>query len=109
MKKLVLDGNPIGEIGAKAALQIPVFCSDRVELVANNCNIAFRDESCTFDFSNPCKKYKLRLNRPFERAVAFTVLQICASHPSYILKNVSYESVVEGNKMSDKLTLVQSI
>ena len=109
MKKLDLSGNPIGEIGAKAALQIPVYCSDRVELVASNCNITVRDPTCTFNFSNPCQNYKLRLNKPFERAVAFTVLQICASHPSYILKNVSYESAVEGTRSTEKLNLVSSV
>ena len=91
IKRLSLDENPIGEAGAKMIMQVPVLIGNRVDLSAANCNTVMRDSSCWYDLANPCRTYSLDLSKPFERAVAFSVLQVVASHSSYIIPKAHFQ------------------
>jgi len=92
MKELLLSENPIGELGAKALMQIPIMAGTRVNIKASKCNTSIRDDSCWFDYAFPCKQYTLNLEREFDRAIAFSVLQIAASHQSYIIASAYYNN-----------------
>ena len=96
MKLLSLSENPIGVLGSKALMQIPVLCGTRIDVKAQNCNTGLTDDSCWFDHSFPCRSYSLDLSREFERAVAFSVLQIAATHGTYIIAAAAYN----GQKLS---------
>ncbi len=91
IKRISLDENPIGEAGAKMIMQVPMLIGNRVELTARNCNTVMRDDRCWFDLASPCRSYSLDMSLPFERAVAFSLLQVVASHSSYIIAKSSFQ------------------
>jgi len=121
IKRISLNENPIGEAGAKMVMQVPVLIGNRVDLSAANCNTVMRDQNCWYDQANPCRNYSLDLSNAFERAVAFSVLQVVASHSSYIVAKAQFQedktnydvrngaSVVKkfGNK--EEISLVQGV
>ena len=86
LKKIVFDGNPIAEQGARALMLIPMHAGGRVAISAAKCNITMKDPRCWFDFQNPIKHYDLNLDDGFERAVAKVLLMIIACHHSYIFE-----------------------
>jgi Ran GTPase-activating protein (RanGAP) involved in mRNA processing and transport len=69
LKKVVFDGNPIAEQGARALMLVPMHAGGRVELSAAKCNVTMKDPRCWFDFTAPCRAYDLDLSDGFERAV----------------------------------------
>jgi len=69
LKKVVFDGNPIAEQGARALMLVPMHAGGRVELSAAKCNVTMKDPRCWFDFTAPCRSYDLDLSDGFERAV----------------------------------------
>ena len=71
-----------------------------------------RDDNCWYDAANVCRSYCLDLSKPFERAIAFSVLQVVASHSTYITVKTSYQEV--GAKpgsfgRKEEIKLVQNI
>ena len=91
LSHLCMDGNPIGVVGAKALMNIPVAAGSRLTLTANKCNVQFRSiENNWFDECDPCGKYCLDLSDSFSRAVAFKLLSIAACHYSYGIKTCTY-------------------
>jgi hypothetical protein len=91
LRRVCLDGNPIASQGAQALMNVPSVVGSRIDLSARGCNIDIIDDSCWFDQSNPCGTYSLNLSKPFERAIAFKLLNIVANHTSYILSKITYE------------------
>lgn len=91
IKRISLDENPIGEAGAKMVMQVPALIGNRVDFSAANCNTVMRDPNCWYDQANPCRSYSLDLTKPFERAVAFSVLQVVASHSSYVVAKAQFQ------------------
>ena len=98
LRKVCLDGNPIGERGAKALMLIPVVAGFRVEVSVNNCDISLKDDRCFFDPGEPCGSYTLHLNKPFERAIAFKMLEIVASNSAYFFRRIAYEEPLAPTK-----------
>ena len=91
LRKVLLDGNPIANQGAQALMNVPAAIGSRVDISASGCNVDIIDDSCWFDQSHPCGTYRLNLSNPFERAIAFKLLNIVANHSSYILAKCIYE------------------
>ena len=81
----------VGEEGAKALMLIPITVGQRVKCTASGCNLIMKDKKCWFDAKNPCRPYKLILAHPFERAIAFLLLRIVATHPTYIFAKFDYK------------------
>ena len=104
LRHVCLDGNPIGERGAKALMLVPVVAGSRVRVTANNCNISLKDSKCFFDPGEPCGTYALHLDRPFERAIVFKMLEIVASHNAYVFRRFAYEEApgTSSNKAKKK-------
>jgi len=101
--RLNLNGNPIGEQGAKALMFVPVSTGGRIKMSASGCNITRRDSKCWFDMSNTVGKYELELRDPFDRAVLFALLRMVANHPTQIFKSFDLQI---GNKR-ESLNLIQ--
>ncbi len=91
IREVVLDDNPIGLNGAKALLEVPTQVGNRVKVLANRCNILLHDSSFKFDRQDPTGYRQLDLGVPFERAIAFKMLQILATHSSYELAMLRYD------------------
>lgn len=104
-----IDGNPIGERGAKAMMTLPICFGNNTKISSTGCNMGLKDDLCWFDQSYPCRSYELDLSDPYSRAVAFDVLRIAANHETYVLQNVVYiPPKTKGSKATtEKLDLVQ--
>jgi hypothetical protein len=96
---LCMDGNPVGEIGAKSLMNIPCALGSRLTLTADKCNVMFRSqENNWFDEEDPCGKYSLDMTDSFSRAVAFKLLTIAANHYSFDIKKCSYSERKESRE-----------
>jgi hypothetical protein len=107
LTKCNMDGNPIGEAGAKALMVLPSVVGTRVNVSANNCNTSIRDPTFWFDQNYPCAEYELHLSDPFERAVCYMLLGLVACHQTLIMTRVFFETSERGQKKTQKLDLVQ--
>ena len=105
MKYINMDENPIGEAGAKAILQLSVVVGNRINVSAARCNTIAHDDRCWYDPSQPCREYVLDLKNSFDRSVAFHLMQLIATHSTYIFTNCFHEV----NGKSNPLKLVSSV
>jgi hypothetical protein len=92
LERLVLDRNPIGDMGAKSVMMIPMYVGNRVDVSSNKCNIEVKDAKPSFDFSKPCKAYNLDLSKPYDRAVAFALMRLVACHQSVSLYKATFNN-----------------
>jgi hypothetical protein len=111
LELLAVDGNPIGEAGAKALMLIPTSCGGRVSISAKNCNTQVKDPLCWFNFSQPCQKYELDLSDSFDRSVAFQLIRIMANHVTYVGKDISYQYPAERGQrpVVEKMEFIQIV
>jgi len=107
LTRVVLDNNPIGEAGASALMQVPMTVGARCSLSAEKCNVGLTDAKCWFSHSNPLGRHELDLSQPYQRAVAFALLELIANHSTYIFVSAEYEAVKGGAKQD--LRLFQTI
>jgi hypothetical protein len=108
--RLSIDGNPIGEIGAKALMNIPATVGARVNLSANNCNVMFRSkENSWFDEEDPCGTYTLNMTDSFSRAVAFKILSIAANHYSYEIRKCLFYDKIDTKEKDKKVINLKQI
>lgn len=84
LKHVILDNNPIGEAGAQALMLVPINVGSRCKVSAEKCNTGLQDPRCWFAHSNPLGVHKLKLDNPYERAVAFALLHHVANHATHI-------------------------
>lgn len=117
---VILDGNPIGEMGVKALMLIPLSIRAPVRISAVNCNVSIKDPQCMytsplpppppktavskdgtpppplikatqrFDINNPVGKYELQLSNPFHRAMALSLMDVVVRHQSFIFSKIAY-------------------
>jgi Ran GTPase-activating protein (RanGAP) involved in mRNA processing and transport len=92
LTRLVLDSNPIGEAGAHALMAVPMTVGSRVKVSAHSCNIVFRDPKCWFSHASPLGQHTLDLSLPYERAIAFAIMDLAANHSTYVIDSCEYEN-----------------
>eukprot|EP01034_Spumella_vulgaris_P028670 gene28670-35569_t len=98
LKKVVLDGNPIGEQGMKALMLVPMIAGNRVKISAARCNVSIRDSKCWFDFVKLIREYPLNMDNGFERAIAIILLHIIAGHHSYVFSEFTHITPGKGKQ-----------
>jgi hypothetical protein len=92
LEEVVLDSNPIGELGARAVMTIPAVAGSRVHVSVKYCNISKTDTSSSLlNFDKICRNYELDMKSPMQRGVMLMLLQIVASHHSYIISKCQYQ------------------
>lgn len=101
-----MNDNPIGDVGVRIIMLISVALGSRLTLHAKNCNTIATDDRCTYNPSQPCGQHTLNLSKPFDRAVAFHLLHVAATHNSFIISSAIYEA---SKGSSQPLKLVQSV
>ena len=57
LKKIDLSGNPLGEIGGKTLMSLPMDLGDRLDLIMDGCNFKNQDDKCWFDPEGPSGLY----------------------------------------------------
>ena len=107
LRRVILDNNPIGEAGASALMQVPLTVGARCSLSAEKCNCGLVDPRCWFSHSNPLGRHELDLSQPYQRAVAFALLELVANHATYIFVSAEYEK--EGSGVRQDLKLFQTV
>ena len=91
VSSVFLDGNPIGDQGAKAVMSVPLCVGYRVRVSTRDCNIGIKPSpECWFDYNNICRSYSLKMEDPYDRAIAFALLRMVASHDIYTVCKASY-------------------
>ena len=105
IRRFLLDGNPIGVLGAQVVMQVPMLVGNRINISVAKCNIAIVDSSISFDFGNLLKEYVLDMSNPFERSQAFMILYLIACHHTYQIDSWDWEEVPRGNKQSVDLSV----
>jgi Ran GTPase-activating protein (RanGAP) involved in mRNA processing and transport len=91
LREVNLDGNPIGEFGAKILTQLPIVCGERVKVSAARCNLSLKyPKDSVFNFESPSALYVLHLHDSFERAVSMKLLRLVAAHPTFEFNEVVY-------------------
>ena len=106
LKEITLDGNPIGEEGAKALMLLPTMVGSRVDISAASCNISIKDSNCKYDLGNILRTYELKLDDPFSRAIAIFVIQLVAVHQSYYIATSGW---VDDAGKTHNLDLVEKV
>jgi hypothetical protein len=93
IRDVILDGNPIGVLGAKALMQVPLMVGRRIKLSASNCNIAITDAGLLekFDFENLLRAYDLDCSDPFQRAQVYMLMYTIGCHHTFIFEKVAHD------------------
>ena len=80
VEELILDGNPIGEMGSRSIVAALRQLSEDRHISVLNTNMAAIDPDCldlpAFDPGDPGGNYRLELLRPYDRAVANELLRL---------------------------------
>lgn len=97
LKYLDLDGNPIGEAGARALMTIPLICGGRLDFSAKGCDLTLKSNQIILNRRDPVGRYELNMKSDYGRAVLFDIFDIVANHPSLIVSSYSI-SQDEGKK-----------
>jgi hypothetical protein len=86
-----------------------------VKLSLSGCNITIKETStarargnCWFSSSSPLGHYDLDLSHPYDRAVAFSILQIAANHSTFVIQSAVYERE-RGSRNFEDLELRQAV
>lgn len=113
VRYLNIDGNPIGEAGARILMRLPTSCGSRVTFTARNCDLSMKQNGSWFNstgshpsahslvlipfpplllrLSDPvCKDVFLDMSNPYDLAVMYEILDLIARHPSYQFSRVQY-------------------
>lgn len=85
MKKLIIDGNPIGEEGARTVMLLPAIIGEKIEMSVRNCKLTGKDPKCWFNGSLLLGNCELCLSNTFDRAVAFIIMQLIVFCQSYYI------------------------
>lgn len=92
LRTLILDSNPIGEFGARMAMQMPLEVGPRLHISAKGCNLSQRDpKDDIFSHDHPAGSYELKLEQPFQRAICLRILRLVATNNNYKFKLLGYQ------------------
>jgi hypothetical protein len=99
LRTLVMDGNPIGELGFTLTSQAPITIGGRLSVSTTKCNTRIRDlEDGKIDINNIADKYELDMSRPFDRAIMFKILNTASINKSMSLDKCTITSPKSGKQ-----------
>jgi hypothetical protein len=108
--KIVLNGNPIGQLGSKALMMVPTIAGSRIKLECKMCNVDITEKSDKFSFMRLIKDYHLNMSSPFDRAAVIILTHLIAGHASFVFKSISHEyRIGDGKLIKSKITLSDDI
>jgi hypothetical protein len=70
LKLIDLDGNPIGEQGARMLMKLAKYHGHRIKFTAFRCDAMIQSSDVIFKTNEPIGRYELDLSIPYHRAVA---------------------------------------
>jgi hypothetical protein len=103
LSTLIMDGNPIGELGFTVTSQMPIVIGGRLHVSTAKCNTRIRDaEDYKIDINNIADRYELDMSRPFERAIMYKILNVASSNKSISLEKCTIASPTSGKEQHVK-------
>jgi Ca2+-binding EF-hand superfamily protein len=84
---LNIDGNPIGEAGARILMTLPVTRGNSLKFSARDCDVKIKHTKCAYNSNAPAGVYRLDLSDPYEQAVFLDLLDNIAKNSSYHFSN----------------------
>jgi hypothetical protein len=102
-----IDGNPIGEQGARILMKTVAFEGHRLTISAKNCDISIKSGQTKFHLEGDCfsrkalsfllallidpfGEYVLDLSKPYDRAILLELLDIAANDPNVLINTLEY-------------------
>lgn len=104
LERVSLDGNSLGEQGARALISIPMERTDDIIVTTKGCNLNLKEERCWLDISEPEGEYRVDMENGYDRAAFFEILRALSSDPVYQLTTCEYS---EDGKIWEKKRLVR--
>ena len=104
--ELNLRGNPIGDIGGRSLMQVPMDTGDHISVHLEQCSMTLKDPNFDIDQDTQLPRepmdapqkppegakdqrmkivYRCDLSKPYRRAIAFDVLRIVAESAGYVV------------------------
>ena len=90
LRYLNLDGNPIGEAGARILMTLPVSRGTDLRFSARDCDVTIKYPKCSYDRTAPAGSYRLELSEPYEYAVCLDLLDVIAKNSSFYFGDCKY-------------------
>lgn len=83
LREVILDGNPLGEQGIRSLMKALVHEGHRLSIRTLECDITKKTSAAKLLLNDPIGDYLLNMNRPYDRALAFELLDITANDANY--------------------------
>ena len=80
---LNIDGNPIGEAGARILMTLPLTRGNTLRFSAKNCDVTIKHANCVYNSTIPNGDYRLDLRDPYQQAVYIDLLDNIAKNSSF--------------------------
>ncbi|CAN0284943.1 unnamed protein product [Ectocarpus sp. 6 AP-2014] len=97
-REIDLSNNPLGKIGVGCVMELPAEVGDRINTELASCNFMVDCEECWFDDEQIRPSYHLRMDEPYDRAVAFHLVRRAARDEGLKLKMVAHTMAGEAEK-----------
>ena len=94
LEDLDLKGNPVGDIGGRALMQVPMDCHDRIAMHLEGADLSVTDSDFFIDATTQLpregqdtdNKYDFDLSIPYRRAMALDIFRIVAEEPGFLIE-----------------------
>ncbi|CAM9361361.1 unnamed protein product, partial [Ectocarpus sp. 12 AP-2014] len=98
IRDIDLSNNPLGKVGVGCVMELPAEVGDSINTQLANCNFMVDCEECWFDDEQLRPSYHLRMDEPYDRAVAFNLVRRAARDEGLKLKFVAHTMAGEAEK-----------
>ncbi|CAM9314633.1 unnamed protein product, partial [Ectocarpus fasciculatus] len=98
IRDIDLSNNPLGKVGVGCVMELPAEVGGRINTQLANCNFMVDCEECWFDDERLRPSYHLRMDEPYDRAVAFHLVRRAARDEGLKLKMVAHTMAGEAEK-----------
>ncbi|CAM9155601.1 unnamed protein product, partial [Hapterophycus canaliculatus] len=99
-----LSNNSLGKVGIGCVMALPAEVGDRIKTDLANCNFMMDCHECWFDDEQLRPSYDLRMDEPYDRAVAFHLIRRAARDQGLELKRVAHTMAGESEKEINLVT-----
>jgi Ran GTPase-activating protein (RanGAP) involved in mRNA processing and transport len=91
LERVILDGNPLGEQGARAMMRVICYTGHRLHISAQNCDIFMKNHKYDKFFINyPNGEYYLDMSIAYDRAIVYAILDLVANDTNLDIARCDY-------------------
>eukprot|EP01038_Epipyxis_sp_PR26KG_P009185 gene9185-12389_t len=97
IQTFIIDGNPMGEEGARMLVRLAKSDGSRLKISAKVCDFTVKSNSVK-NLNAPGGEHRLNLSLPYERAVFLELLSIAAANPALEFTHFQYQDQHDHSK-----------